>query len=118
MDKIHIQKIRAYGYIGFLPEEQVLGQWFEVNVTLGVDLQTPGKSDQLEDTIDYCQAIAIVKKIVTTEKFCLIERLAQAIADQLLSLDKINFVQIQVIKQPPIPDFGGQVMVEIIRNNG
>lgn len=31
MDSIHVTGIRCYGYTGLLPEEQVLGQWFEVD---------------------------------------------------------------------------------------
>lgn len=115
MDIIHLQKIRAYGYIGVLPEEQVLGQWFEVNLQLNVDLIAAGKTDSLDDTIDYREIIARVKQVITTQKFALVERLAQAIADQILTLDKVNSVQIQVIKQPPIPNFDGQIIIEITR---
>jgi 7,8-dihydroneopterin aldolase/epimerase/oxygenase len=63
MDCIHISNIRAYGYIGFLPEEQVLGQWFEADVTLWLDLSVAGKSDALEDTLDYRSAIATVQHL-------------------------------------------------------
>ncbi len=34
MDCIHVTGIRAYGYTGYLPEEQSLGQWFEVDLKL------------------------------------------------------------------------------------
>ncbi|MGK7930691.1 MAG: dihydroneopterin aldolase [Microcystaceae cyanobacterium] len=115
MDQIYIKKIRTYGYIGFFPEEKVLGQWFEVNLRLTTDLSLAGKSDRLEDTVNYAEAVSIVQKIVSTEKFDLIERLAQAIADEVLKLDKVTQVQVQVIKEPPIPDFDGQIVIEITR---
>ena len=35
--KIYLKGVRAYGYVGYLPEENVLGQWFEVDATLWVD---------------------------------------------------------------------------------
>ena len=38
MDCIYLTGIRAYGYTGYLKEEQVLGQWFEVDVKLWLDL--------------------------------------------------------------------------------
>jgi len=38
-------------------EEQVLGQWFEVDVTLWVELAPAGKSDAIEDTLDYRSAM-------------------------------------------------------------
>jgi dihydroneopterin aldolase len=53
MDCIQLTGIRAYGYTGFLPEEQVLGQWFEVDLTLWLDLAKSGASDRIEDTLDY-----------------------------------------------------------------
>lgn len=115
MDVIHIQKIRAYGYIGYFPEEKRLGQWFEVNLRLTTDLSLAGKSDRLEDTVNYAEAVAIVQTIIKTEKFDLIERLAEAIADQILTLDRVIGVQVQVIKEPPIPDFDGRIIIEISR---
>jgi dihydroneopterin aldolase len=116
-DKIQVKAIRCYGYTGFLQEEQVLGQWFEVTLTLWVDLVIPGKSDQIEDTVDYRQAIALVKQLVSQEKFALVERLSQAIADALLTLKFVEKVRVQLIKvAPPIPDFGGQIMIDITRS--
>ena len=56
MDSIQVSGIRAYGYVGYLPEERVLGQWFEVDLTLWVDLAIAGKSDDIADTLDYREA--------------------------------------------------------------
>ena len=116
MDCIHITNIRAYGYIGFLPEEQVLGQWFEADVTLWLDLSGAGKSDALEDTLDYRSAIATVQDLMKTSKFALIERLAEAIASSLLESEQVTQVQVKVSKPAaPIPDFGGKITVELTR---
>ncbi|MGB3691174.1 MAG: dihydroneopterin aldolase, partial [Spirulinaceae cyanobacterium] len=38
MDRIKVSQIRCYGYTGYLQEEKVLGQWFEVDLTLWLDL--------------------------------------------------------------------------------
>jgi dihydroneopterin aldolase len=62
MDAIQINNIRVYGYTGALLEEQILGQWFTVNLTLWLDLHKAGETDQLTDTLDYQDAIALVKK--------------------------------------------------------
>lgn len=117
IDSIHIAGIRAYGYIGFLPEEKVLGQWFEVDLTLGVDLTRAGATDNLEDTLDYRDAIARTKSLIQESKFALIERLAAAIAESLLELEKIQQVRVKLTKPAaPIPDFGGKIAVEITRS--
>ncbi|GBF79435.1 dihydroneopterin aldolase [Aphanothece sacrum] len=118
MDSIEITGIRSYGYIGYLPEEQVLGQWFEVDLTIAVDLQPSGTTDNIEDTLDYRQAIAIVKNRIATEKFALIEKLAAAIAKDILTLDRVQQVRVRLSKPAaPIPDFGGKITVDITRSH-
>ena len=75
MDCIHVTGIRAYGYTGYLPEEQSLGQWFEVDLKLWLDISTPGKTDGIEDTLDYRGVVSLVQNLVKTSKFALIDRL-------------------------------------------
>lgn len=118
MDFIEVNGIRCYGYTGYLPEEQVLGQWFEVDLVLRVDLKAAGTSDNIDDTCDYRQAIAIVKHHITTRKVALIEKLTEMIAQEILSLPNVNQVRIRLSKlAPPIPDFGGKITIDITRSN-
>jgi ribonuclease HI len=114
--KIHLTGVRAYGYVGFLPEENVLGQWFTVDVTIWTDFETATHTDAIADTIDYCSCIAKIEKTIQTSKFALIERLAGAIADRLLEDNKIERLELRVSKNPPIPNFLGTVAVEISRD--
>ena len=117
MDSINITGIRGYGYTGYLPEEQVLGQWFEVNLTLSIDLTQAGKTDQIEHTLDYRQAIAIVRNLIQSNRFALIEKLAAAIADEILQLERVQQVRVQLTKPAaPIPDFGGKITIDITRS--
>lgn len=117
MDSIQITRISCYGYTGYLPEEQVLGQWFEVDLTLWLDLDPAGNSDHIEDTLDYRQAIDIVKTIVKTSKFALVEKLAAAIAQEILQLDLVKQVRVQLSKPAaPIPDFSGRITIDITRS--
>lgn len=110
--------IRAYGYTGYLAEEQVLGQWFEVDVKLWLDISTAGKTDAIEDTLDYRSVINLVKQMITTCKFSLIERLITAIADAILQeCDRVTQVQV-ILSKPaaPIPDFGGRISLEVTKS--
>ncbi|MES1022273.1 dihydroneopterin aldolase [Gloeocapsa sp. BRSZ] len=117
MDCFHLTGIRCYGYTGYLPEEQVLGQWFEVDLTLWLDLSVAGKSDAIEDTLDYRSVINEVKHLVKTSKYALIERLVDAIATSILKADRVQQVQVRLTKlAAPIPDFGGKITVEITRS--
>ncbi len=118
MDCIYLTGIRAYGYTGYLKEEQVLGQWFEVDVKLWLDLSISAGTDAIEDTIDYRSVIGLVQDLVKTSKFALVERLAGSIADSILQkCDLVKQVQV-ILSKPaaPIPDFGGKITIELIRN--
>lgn len=117
-DCIKVTGIRAYGYIGALPEENVLGQWFEVDLTLQMDLSVAGKSDRLADTHNYADIIQQTQSIIQQSKFKLIERLADAIATQALANDtRLEKVTVAVIKlTAPVPNFDGQVAVTIERS--
>jgi dihydroneopterin aldolase len=117
MDFIKIKDIHCYGYTGYLREEQVLGQWFKVDLTITIDLLEVGKSDRLEDTLDYREVITMVKDIVQTSRYALVERLAAAIAQAVLSLNLVSQVRVELTKlAPPIPDFGGQIVIDITRH--
>ena len=117
MDSIQVNSIRAYGYVGYLPEEKVLGQWFEVDLTLWVDLAKAGHTDNIEDTLDYREVIAMVKEQITSAKFALVEKLIEAIAAKILSLDKVKQVRVKLSKPAaPIPDFSGRITLDITRS--
>jgi dihydroneopterin aldolase len=117
MDCIEVTGIRSYGYTGLLPEEKTLGQWFEVDLTLWLDLQVSAKSDDINDTVDYRHAIDMVKHIIKTAKFALVEKLAEVIAEDVLKLKSISQVRVKLSKpSPPIPDFGGRITIDITRS--
>ena len=116
MDCIHLTGIRCYGYTGYLTEEQVLGQWFEVDLALWLDLSVAGKNDNIDDTLDYRSIISSVQHLVKTSKFALVERLATAIAELSLDSKGVTQVQVRLTKlAAPIPDFTGKITIELTR---
>ena len=116
LDCIHINGIRAYGYIGFLPEEQILGQWFEVDLMIWTDLAAAGQSDELSQTYDYSSDLAKIQHLIQTVKYKLIEKLAAEIAAIVLTSPQVQQVRVRLTKpNPPIPNFSGQIVLEITR---
>jgi dihydroneopterin aldolase len=115
MDCLFLQGIRGYGYTGVLPEEQRLGQWFEVDLQIYLDLQPAGQSDALQDTLHYGQLIPQVQKLLQQSRFALIERLATVIAEAVLTYPIVHQVKVCLIKYPPVPEFSGRVQVEMMR---
>lgn len=109
--------MQFYGFHGLFPEENKLGQRFNVDVALFVDLKKAGKSDDMNDSIHYGHAYELIKGIVEGEAKKLVEAVAEKIADKLLtSFDLLEAIQVKVIKpDPPIPGHYQSVAVEIYR---
>lgn len=116
MDKIIINEMSFYGYHGVLPSERVQGQLFIISLELYVDLSRAGKTDALEDTIDYSAVYEEVKNLVEGKEFNLLEALAEKIAEKILERGQVQEVIVK-IKKPwaPIPGILDFVGVEIRR---
>jgi dihydroneopterin aldolase len=103
-DRIELRGLRAVGTHGVLAEEQQRAQPFEVDVDLEADLATAGRSDRIDDTIDYGALSERVAAIVTGERHALLERLAERIADAALDNARVTAVTVTVRKlRPPVP---------------
>lgn len=103
MDTIIIRGLEVFGYHGVFEEEAFLGQKFVVDADLEMDTRVAGKTDDLEASIDYGEVCKLIKKTVETERFRLIEALAEDIAQKLLiTYDGLKFVTITV-KKPWAP---------------
>src|ERR1700730_4002166 len=101
MDKILIAGLRELGVHGVLPEEQGRPQPFEVDVELDVDLAAAGESDHLDDTVDYSAVSEAVSRVVKSERYQLLERLATRIAEVCRVDERLLAVPVTVRKLPP-----------------
>src|SRR5690242_9502319 len=106
MDKIILKNMKFFGYHGVLPEEQVNGQNFYIDVELILDLKKAGASDELEDTVNYAGVYDVVKTITESRKFRLIEKLADSISREILS--RYNTIEgiIVCVRKPHAPIVG------------
>ncbi len=118
MDKIYINNMKFYGYHGVYPEEQKLGQRFNVDLVLECDLTESAKSDDIESTVDYGQAYELTKELVEGEPRKLVEKLTEEIAQALLEkFEMVSACTVKVIKpDPPIPGHYDSVAIEIKRS--
>ena len=91
------------GVHGVLPEEQVRPQPFQVDVEFIVDVTAAGESDELEDTVDYSAVCEAVSRVVTSEQYRLLERLATRIAEVCRADPRVVGVVVEVRKlHPPV----------------
>lgn len=98
--QILIKDLKFYGFHGVYPEEQVVGTTFRLDITADMDADLAGfHTDKLEDTLNYELIVEHALRIGTTQKFKLIERLAQVLAEEILHLfAEISRVEITVYK--------------------
>ena len=84
VDKIKIDKLTVFGKHGVYPEENALGQKFEVSLVLYTDTRKGGLTDELEYSINYGDVCHYVKQFFEENTFQLIERVAEKLAEELL----------------------------------
>ena len=117
MDKIIIKDLKLYAYHGVNPEEKIEGQNFILDIECKADLSKPCMTDDVNDTVSYAHIIKLVRKVFTAEKYDLLEKASQVVADAILDdFDIIKKVKV-TLKKPEAPvkaDFG-YVAVEIKR---
>ena len=106
MDRIVLNKMHFIGRHGVLPLERRRKQTFEATVELEFPLAKAGRSDALEDTLDYREVQAIVRDVIHGSHKQLIETLAEGVADALLArFPQVPAVTVEIVKLRPPVDF-------------
>ena len=114
MDKIFIRKLALRCIIGIYPEERVEKQDIVINVEMHCDLRKAGRSDDLNDTVDYKSIKKAILALVEKSSYLLLESLAESIADIALANDKVEQVVVTIDK-PGALRFAKSSAVEITR---
>ncbi len=87
---------------GALPEEQDRRQPYEFDVDLIAELPAT-TTDVLDDTIDYGAVLDRIEAVTRDESFQLFERMAQRVAEAVLTDERIEEVTVEVRKlRPPV----------------
>lgn len=121
LDRVFLERIRCYGYHGVNPEERILGQRFEVDISLSADLRSAGMSDDLRDTISYAEVYRLVREIVEGQPKNLIESIAEEIAMRLLNSYPLAQDVTVTVRKPEAPirdSFVDAAGVCIVRTRG
>ena len=103
-DLIELRGLRVLALCGVLPEERERAQPFEIDLDVEADLRAAGRSDDLDDTIDYGRLCSDVDAVARDEQFGLLERFAQRVAEVVLADPKVSAVTVSIRKmRPPVP---------------
>lgn len=84
MDIISINNLSVFAYHGVMPEENVVGQKFDISVDMYTDCSAAADEDDISKSVNYADVCRTVKEYVEENTYNLIETLAERLAEQLL----------------------------------
>jgi dihydroneopterin aldolase len=117
-DRIILEGMIFYGMHGVDPAEKSLGQRFIVDVWLTRDLRRPGRTDDVNDTINYADVYRFAKNVLEGPSKDLLEALAEDLARRIAEYwPDIEEIRVRV-RKPEVPIKGSvlsHAAVEIVR---
>ncbi|MCU1400357.1 MAG: sulD [Acidimicrobiales bacterium] len=116
LDRIEICGLRVMALVGVLPHEREAAQPLEFDIILEGDLRDAGRSDDLADTAHYGLVTDRAAAIARETKDELLERLVHRIAEDALTIDRVEAVEVVCRKlRPPIAEDIAYTAVRIRR---
>jgi 7,8-dihydroneopterin aldolase/epimerase/oxygenase len=114
--RITLAGIGLVGHHGHHAAEKELGQRFEVDVDLWLDIEAAAKTDRLTDAVNYEEVYRLVEKTVRDDRYSLLEALASDIAASIYEGFDVEGVAVR-IRKPSVPYCAnlGHVEIEVER---
>ena len=98
-DFIKITNLKVFAHHGVFPEETRDGQDFYVNAKLFLDCRKAGKTDCLDDSMNYGEASHFITEFLQIHTYKLIESAAEQLAQaMLLHMPVLRGVEIELCK--------------------
>jgi dihydroneopterin aldolase len=93
-DAIFVNGLALHAYHGVMQHEAKVGQSFQLDLVLDIDLAAASRSDKLKDTISYDTVVKTASDAFCTRRYRLVEAAAGAVAEALLA----EFPQLRSIR--------------------
>ena len=97
-DTIYIRDLRVETIIGIFGWEREVRQQISMDLDFEFDVSVPGKSDSIDDTLDYKKITKSLIAFIESSDYKLIEALAEGIVDHLKSKFDIKKVKLRLSK--------------------
>ena len=98
MDIIFIRELRLLAWIGLYKHEKAAQQTVELDIEIGLPGDSVFQSGKVKDTIDYGVVSEKIRSILESERFGLVESLAERVAKLLLEEFQSPRVMVNVTK--------------------
>lgn len=112
-DRVVVRGLRLWAHVGVLQHERQMGQWFELDFSLGWDLTAAAVADDLSQTLDYSRAIQALQLQARGLRCLTLEHWSDRILQVLEDLYGPVPIWLELRKcQAPVPGFSGIVAVQ------
>jgi 7,8-dihydroneopterin aldolase/epimerase/oxygenase len=102
-DEVEIRGLRVLGHHGALVGEQDRAQPFELDIVFAYDMDAAAGSDDLSEAVDYGEVTGRAARVVTEQRFALLEALGDAVGRAVLEDARIASVEVRLHKlRPPV----------------
>ena len=98
MDIIFISDLRLDILIGVYDWERKVPQTVQLDLEIGIPDAGQPRSDRIRETIDYARVIERIKASLKQDRFLLVERLAEHLAQLVMTEFKVPWVKVSVSK--------------------
>ena len=98
MDVIFISDLRLDLLIGVYDWERKVPQTVQLDLEIGIPDASRPRSDRIRETIDYAKVIERIQASLKQDRFLLVERLAEHLAQLVMTEFKAPWVKVSVSK--------------------
>ena len=111
---IRMEGMKFYAFHGVLPQENLVGANFYIDMKLKTDFTRAAETDELEGTVSYADIYAVVQKEMKTPSK-LLEQVCQSIASRILhELPTLTSIESSLFKEnPPMGACAQRIGVEV-----
>ena len=106
-DKVFIEKLEVITTIGVYDWEQEIKQKLVLDIEMAHDNKPAGKSDDVEDALDYSKVSTAVIEHIENGRFLLVERVAEEVAGLIMMKFNVPWISIRLTKPGAVPQAAG-----------
>ena len=116
MDKVFIEDLEIETIIGIFGWEREVKQIVNISLEMDFDISKAGKTDNIDDALNYKSICKCVINLVENSSFFLVEKMAEEVAKLVLKNKEIKKVTVKVSK-PGALRGSRNVGIKISRSN-
>ncbi|MCS0198761.1 dihydroneopterin aldolase [Vibrio alginolyticus] len=103
LDKVFIEQLEVITTIGVYDWEQQIKQKLVLDIEMAHHNKPAGKSDDVQDALDYSQVSEAVLNHIENGRFLLVERVAEEVAELIMLRFSVPWVKIRLAKPGAVP---------------